>query len=89
MDSLAKQSARIFGPPPPKDAPKVEAWIFVRRIYTRLLVFLVPLWILISLADVPLWLKIVFGISAVTWLCGFMSVNTRIRKLRSKTPGGY
>lgn len=42
VESLAKQGVRIVGPPPPKGAPKVETWMFVRRIYRRVLLFTVP-----------------------------------------------
>ena len=62
--------------------------MFVRRIYTRLLFFIVPLWILIALNHEPVWLWILFGISAATWLRGFISVNRRIRKLRSSPLDG-
>ena len=85
---LARQSTRIFGPSPPKDAPKIETWRFVRRIYARTLLFAIPAWIVIALDDGPVWLWILFGISAVTWLQGFISVNRRIRRLRSSPPDG-
>lgn len=85
---LARQSTRIFGPPPAKDAPKVETWKYVRRIYARTLLFAIPAWIVIALGNEPIWLWILFGISAVTWLHGFVSVNRRIRRLRSSAPDG-
>jgi hypothetical protein len=87
-ESLAKQGVRIYGPPPAKGAPKVESWIFVRRIYIRLLLFTVPLWVLVALTDPATWLWIVLGVSAVTWLQGFISVNVRIRRLRNTPPDG-
>ena len=88
MEWLTKQSLRIFGPPPPKGAAKVQTWMFVRRIYSRMLLFVVQAWILIALDDGPTWLWIAFGVSAATWLQGFISVNLRIRRLRSTPPDG-
>jgi hypothetical protein len=88
MEWLTNQSVRIFGPPPPNDAPKVQTWMFVRRIYSRMLLFVVPAWILIALDGSPTWLWIALGISAVTWLQGFISVNLRIKRLRSNPPDG-
>jgi len=88
MELLARRSTRSFGPPPSKDAPKVETWRYVRRIYAWTLFFAIPTSIVIALDDGPIWLWILFGISAVTWLHGFVSVNRRIRTLRSTTPGG-
>lgn len=80
------QGFRIFGPPPGKGAPKVEAWKYVRRIYIRLLPFTVPLWVLVALQRAPAWLWIVLAVSAVTWLQGFLSVSLRIRRLRAAPP---
>lgn len=87
-DSLAKQGFRIYGPPPPKGAPTIETWRFVRRIYTRSFQFTVPLWILVALDGGPTWLWIVLGIGAATWLLGFISVNLRIRRLHTNPPDG-
>jgi hypothetical protein len=87
-ESLAKQGVRMFGSPPPKGAPKVEAWMYVRRIYSRSLLFTVPIWIVLALDGGPSWQWILFGISAATWLQGFISVNLRIRRLRNLPPDG-
>lgn len=87
-DSIGKQSTRIYGPPPPKSAPEVERWIFVRRIYSRVVLFTVPLWITLALNGGPTWLWIVLGVGAATWLQGFISVNLRIRRLRRAPPDG-
>lgn len=57
-NSLVKQSDRVFGPPPPKEAPKIDAWIYVRGTYIRLLPFAAPLWIALALAGAPTWLWI-------------------------------
>jgi hypothetical protein len=85
---LAKEGFRIFGAPPPKGAPKVEAWKYVRRIYVRLLPFTVPLWVLVPLAGAPTWLWIVLGVGALTWLQGFGSVSLRIKRLQGVPPDG-
>jgi hypothetical protein len=85
--SLAKLGFRIFGPPPPKGCPKIETWKYIRRLYTRLLPFTVPMWILIALRGGPTWLWIALGVSALAWLQGFISVNLRIIKLRNDAPG--
>jgi hypothetical protein len=85
-ESLAKQGFRIFGPPPPDGAPKVESWLFVRRIYTRLLLFTVPMWVLIAVSGGPMWLWIALAVSAAMWLQGFIAVNVRIRRLRDVPP---
>lgn len=75
------QSARIFGPPPPKGAPKIEGALYVRRIYIRLLPFTVPVWVLLAFAGGAFgW--IVFGVSVASWLGGFASLNLRINRLR-------
>lgn len=87
-ERLARQSTRLFGPPPPKDAPKIETWRFVRRIYARTFLFAIPAWIVIALDDVPVWLWFLFGIGAVTGLCGFISVDRRIRRLQNGSPDG-
>ena len=87
-DSLANQGFRIFGPPPPKGAPRVEAWKYVRRIYVRLLPVTVPLWVVVALEGGPTWLWIVLGISTLTWLQGLISVSLRIRRLQSTPPDG-
>lgn len=80
---LVRQNVRLFGPPPPTGAPKIESWIFVRRIHSRLLVVVVPLWVLVAVDDEPTWLWILFGVSAAGWVYGFVSVSLRIRRLRS------
>ena len=58
--------------------PKIETWRFVRRIYVRVFLVAIPSWIVIALVHGSVWLWIVFGISAVTWLRGFISVDRRI-----------
>lgn len=88
VERLAKYGARITGPPPPKGAPKVDAWIFVRRFYSRMFLLTVPVWIILALDGAPTWLWIVLGVSAAIWLQGFISVNLRIRKLRNVPPDG-
>lgn len=80
---VAKQSLRIYGPPPSKDAPKVATWMFVRRIYSRVALLTIPAWIVLALDGAPTWLWIAFGISAAIWLQGLLSVNLRIRRLRN------
>jgi hypothetical protein len=85
-ESLAKHSVRIFGPPPPKGAPEIETWTFVRRIYSRSILFTVPVWVLVALDRDPTWVWIVLGVGAAIWLQGFISVNRRIRRLRNAPP---
>lgn len=86
VESLARQGVRIVGPPPPKGAPKVQTWRFVRRFYIRMLLITVPVWIVVAFDGAPTWLWIVLGISAASWLQGFISVNLRIRRLRNVPP---
>jgi hypothetical protein len=69
-ESLAKHSVRIFGPPPAKGAPEIEKWAFVRRIYSRSILFTVPVWIVVALDGEPAWVWIVLGIGAAIWLQG-------------------
>lgn len=88
MESLRKQGVRIYGPSPPKGAPKVESLIFVRRIYTRLLPFTLPLWIGLALNHSPAWLWVVLSVSAATWLLGFISVSLQIRRHRNRSADG-
>ena len=85
-ESLARHSVRIFGPPPPKDSPEIEKWAFVRRIYSRSILFTVPVWIIVAVDRDPTWVWIVLGLGAATWLQGFISVNRRIRRLRNASP---
>ncbi len=88
VERLANYGARITGPPPPKGAPKVAAWIFLRRLYCRMLLLTVPVWVIVVLDGAPTWVWIVLGVSAAIWLQGFISVNLRIRKLRNAPPDG-
>lgn len=85
-ETLDKQGFRIFGPPPPKDAPRVETWIYVCRIYRRLLPHWVLLWAIVVLSGAPTWIVILFGISAAGWIVGLISLNLFIRRLRSAPP---
>ena len=85
--SLAKHGVRIFGPPPTRGAPKIDAWRYVRRLYLRLLPFTIPAYVLASVYGVT-WLWIVLGVGALMWLRGFVSVNLRIKRLRNVPPDG-
>jgi hypothetical protein len=77
---LARQGFRIVGPPPPKGAPKAELLRFVRRCYTRMLPFYIPLLVLLVFAGLPTWAWIVVAAGAALWLQGFISINLRIKR---------
>jgi hypothetical protein len=85
--SLARQSARIFGPPPPKGASTLEGYTYVRRIYSRMVPFIVPVWVLLALTGAT-WAWVVLGVSAASLLLGLVSINPRIKRLRSVPPDG-
>jgi hypothetical protein len=85
MESLARQGLRITGPPPSKGAPKIEVLMWIRRFYIRILLITIPAWILLVFIG-PAWAWIGLGVSGAVWLQGFISLNFRIKRLRSAPP---
>jgi hypothetical protein len=86
-ESLAKRSVRVFGSPPLRGAPQIETYVYARRIYSRMLPFLGPVWILLAV-NAATWAWIVLGVSALGWLEGFIWFSFRIKRVRDAPPNG-
>ncbi len=70
---------RVVGQPPSKGSPRMEFLCWTRRLYLRWFLPLgLFLFAMLLISSVPLWLWVLFAISAVAWLWGFASLAYRI-----------
>jgi hypothetical protein len=74
--------SRVFGPLPPKDAPKVTQLIYVRRFWIRSLAILAVPYVLAFLVVAALWFRLILGVGALCWVIGFVSANVELRRAR-------
>jgi len=70
---------RIYGEPPPKEAPRSAMLRWVRQFYWKPLPLIVVFYALV-LSVATAWLLVVLGVSAVTWAWGIISISLRIRR---------
>jgi hypothetical protein len=77
---LAKLGRRITGPPPARDAPKMELLLFVRRVYLRALPLALVSYVLAVVYLPTLWAWAVPAVGMLLWVQGFASLSLRIRR---------
>jgi hypothetical protein len=82
---LAQLGFRIFGAPPPREAPKEQRLRWIRRFYLRPLPLYISIYLLAAISTPPPWVWALLGVSALTWLHGFASLSLRIRRTRNDT----
>ncbi len=76
---MASLGHKLVGEPPGKDAPRAAKLRWIRGIYLRPLPLL--LFVYAILAVGASWLELALaGVSALTWLQGFVSLSLRIRR---------
>lgn len=80
MTRLQAMSARLFGPAPTKDTPKVARLQWLRRVYLRMLPFSLAVYVIAGLFGMSIIGWLVLGAAAIIWLQGWFSLNMRIRR---------
>jgi hypothetical protein len=80
MSRLADMGVKVFGQPPPKDAPRSAQLRWVRRFYGWGLLFGLPACAGLVARGSQTWMLVVVGIGALLWLQGFASINVQIRR---------
>lgn len=80
IDRVNAIGFRIFGAPPPKDAPRSRRLRWVRRFYLRLLPLTVPVYALVLVLASQTWVYIPLAVATLLWLEGLISISLRIRR---------
>lgn len=80
IDRLRVVGSRVFGAPPPKDAPRSELLRWVRRFYLRPLPLTVAAYVLVIIWASQTWVYVVLTVVALLWLQGIGSLSLRIRR---------
>jgi hypothetical protein len=80
MTRLQALSVRLYGPAPPKDAPKVARLQWLRRFYVRTLPFNLVAYSVAALFGLSAIGWFVVGGTAIVWLQGWLSLSLRIRR---------
>lgn len=73
-------SARLFGPTPAKDAPKLAGLQWLRRVYVRMLPLNLAAYTVAALFGVSTIGWIALGATAIVWLQGWFSLSVRIQR---------
>jgi len=71
---------KIYGEPPPKDAPRSESLRWVRGFYLKPLPLLLGICAAALVLGASTWILVLLGVSAAVWAQGFVSLNIRIRR---------
>jgi hypothetical protein len=80
INRLRLVGSRVFGAPPPKDAPRSELLRWIRRFYLRPLPLTVAVYVLAIVWASQTWVYIVLTAAALLWLQGIGSLSLRIRR---------
>lgn len=77
---LASTTARLFGDPPSKRAPRSEHLRWIRGFYLRMAPFALPTYALVLIYSSSTWIWIVLALSTLVWIQGFVALCLRIRR---------
>jgi hypothetical protein len=84
MSSLLRLGIRILGPPPVRDAPRIERLRWIRRFYLRQLPVAVIIAVTVAIiSPAPIAWAIPVAI-AVPWLIGFTTLHFQIQRERAR-----
>jgi hypothetical protein len=87
IDRLRVIGFRVFGAPPPKDAPRSGVLRWIRRFYLRPLPLTVAVYVLAIVWASQTWVYIVLTAAALLWLGGVGSLSLRIRREQRRESG--
>jgi hypothetical protein len=81
---LRAASVKLYGEPPPKDAPRSIRLYWIRRLSLRLMLFTLPVYACIFLFAEQTWVLIVVAAGVLLWLESVVSLSFRIRRERRR-----
>jgi hypothetical protein len=87
VSRLRSISFRLFGEPPPKDAPRSHLLRWIRGFYVKMLPVTIPAWVVIAVWAPSALLLIGLAVSSLIWLQGVASLSIRIRREERREAG--
>jgi hypothetical protein len=77
---LRSISSKLFGEPPPKDAPRSQLLRWIRGFYLKMLPIAIPAIVAVLVWASDTWMLVTLAVSVLIWLQGLNSLSVRIRR---------